>query len=67
MDTNSSALIVPSPSTRPRTIVAKDIHEVRSPVKIPTGWTWLWWTLSVLAVAAVAYVLYRRWLKNRVR
>ncbi len=65
MASNSSALVVPPSSTRLKTVEAKDIREVRSPVKIPGGWEWLWWTLGIAAVAAAAYAGYRRWKKNR--
>ena len=42
-----------------------DIRDIKPPIVIPTGWEWLWWTLGVLAVAAIAFALVRWWLKRR--
>ena len=32
---------------------------------IPNGWEWLWWTLGVLAVAAILFALWRWWQKRQ--
>jgi hypothetical protein len=66
MATNSTALIVPPPTTPPTPSFAEtnDIRPVKPPVPIPSGWEWVWWTLGVLAVAALACFL-TRWLKKK--
>src|SRR5690242_9533715 len=45
--------------------VFNDIRDIKPPIVIPTGWEWLWWTLGVLAVAAIVFALVRWWLKRR--
>jgi hypothetical protein len=36
-----------------------DIRPLKSPVEIPSGWAWLWWTLgSVAVVAVVAWLVW---------
>jgi hypothetical protein len=42
-----------------------DIHDIKPPVNIPSGWEWLWWTLGGLALAAIAFLLWRYWQKRR--
>ena len=37
-----------------------DIRDIKPPVEIPDPWLWLWITLGILAVAAVAFVMWRR-------
>ncbi|MBI3416201.1 MAG: hypothetical protein HY043_12970 [Verrucomicrobia bacterium] len=64
MNTNSSALILPSSptSTAPAT---NGLHDIKAPVEIPNGWAWLGWTLGALTVAAIAYWAWRYWQKRR--
>jgi hypothetical protein len=45
--------------------VANDIRDIKSPVEIPSGWEWLWWTLGALAVAALLFALWRWWQKRK--
>jgi hypothetical protein len=42
-----------------------ELHDIRPPVEIPSGWAWVGWTLAVLAVAALAYWAWRRWQQKR--
>lgn len=57
MITNSA-----SQSTAP---AANDIRDIKPPVEIPDGLAWLWWTLGLLALAAVIFALWRYWLKKK--
>jgi hypothetical protein len=41
------------------------LRDIKPPIDIPSGWAWLWWTLLVLAVAALAFVAWRYWQKRR--
>ncbi len=41
------------------------LRDIKPPVEIPSGWTWVWWTLGTLAVLAVLYFAWRRLLKKR--
>ena len=55
MATNSSALIVPPPSTGPAVasvLVTNDIRPIRPPVPIANPWVWFWWGLALALVAA---------------
>ena len=40
------------------------LRDIKPPVEIPSGWEWLWWTLAVLALAALIAGLLL-WLKRR--
>jgi hypothetical protein len=66
MNTNSGALLVPSPSrpTATNLALAEDIRDIKGPVEIPSSWAWLGWTLGALALAAAAYLAARYWLKR---
>src|ERR1035437_3721984 len=44
---------------------ANDIRDIRPPVEIPSGWEWLWWTCGGLALATLAFWLWRYWQKRR--
>ncbi len=45
--------------------LTNDIRDIHGPVAIPSGWEWLWWTLGVLALAALVYALVRHFRKKR--
>ena len=47
--------------------VANDIRDIKSPVEIPSGWEWLWWTLGGLAIAAIVLALWKWWQKRRLQ
>ncbi len=57
MKTNS-ALVIPVNSSASN---AADLtlHDIKAPVEIPNPWLWVWWTLGILAVAAIIYFLWR--------
>ena len=38
---------------------ANDIRDIKPPLEISNGWTWLWWTLGVLVLLAVLVLLWR--------
>jgi len=40
--------------------LGEDILGIRGPVDIPSGWEWLWWTLGILAVAALLYYVIKK-------
>ncbi|HVY68950.1 MAG TPA: hypothetical protein VHH73_03435 [Verrucomicrobiae bacterium] len=65
MKTNSSALVLPAPSTNGAPSTVADIRDLKAPVVIPNGWAWLWWTLGAVAVATAAWWLWKRWLRRR--
>jgi hypothetical protein len=69
MSTNSSAVIIPAPlsatnSAATNTLAGSDLRDIKGPVHISNGWVWLWWTLGAVAVAALACLALRRWLKR---
>ena len=63
MPTNSAAVILPAPSPA-ATNATNDLRALREPVDIPSPWTWLWITLGMLAVAVLAWWIWRKWLKK---
>jgi hypothetical protein len=70
MKTNSSAVIVPAPSSATNGVAthssaAADIRDIKAPVEIPSGWFWFWCLLGGLAVAAVSFFAWRYWQKFR--
>jgi hypothetical protein len=44
--------------------VANDIRDIKPPIEISDGWTWIWQSLILVAVVVAAFLLWR-WLKNR--
>jgi hypothetical protein len=43
-----------------------ELRDIKPPVDIPGEWTWLWWLLAVLVVAAGAFWLWRYWRRRPV-
>jgi len=41
------------------------LRDIKPPLEIASGWAWVWWTLSALAVAAVLWSVWRLWQKRR--
>jgi len=54
--TNLTAPLAASP--RPGT---NDLHDIKPPVDIPSGWAWVAWLLAALAIAALLFWLWRAW------
>jgi hypothetical protein len=46
---------------------ANDIRDIRPPVEIPNPWELLWWTLGVLALAAIAFAAWRYWRRRQMQ
>src|SRR5439155_17381836 len=71
MKTNSSAVIVPAPSSTTNSAatnsLAADIRDIKAPVEIPSGWFWLWCVLGALGSALASYLVWRHWQKLRAR
>ena len=72
MKTNSSAIIVPAPSSATNgaatnSLAAADIRDIKAPVEIPSGWLWLWCVLGGLGIALASYVAWRYWQKHRTK
>jgi len=44
--------------------VAEDIRDIKPPIEILDGYTWLWWMLIVVVLLVAAFLLWR-WRKNR--
>lgn len=65
MASNSSALILPSSPKGATNAALLDIHDIKPPVEIPSGWAWLWWTLAAVAVIALLVWLWHWWRKQR--
>jgi hypothetical protein len=55
----------PAPAASPLATAANDIRDIKPPVDIPNPWAPLWWTLGALAVAAIAFFLWRYLRKRR--
>src|SRR5437867_4542578 len=71
MKTNSSAVIVPAPSSTTNSAatnsLAADIRGIKAPVEIPSGWFWLWCVLGGLGAAVLCYFAWRYWQKHRAK
>lgn len=63
MKATNSALII-RPQTNGVELATNDIRGAKPPVKIPSGYEALWWTLGALAVAAALFALWRWWRKK---
>ena len=55
LKTNSSALIVPAQPAGTNTADPRDIRDIREPIPLGPNLMWLWVTLAVLALAALAW------------
>src|SRR6266496_5257435 len=72
MNTNSSAIIVPAPSSATNSaatnsLAAADIRDIKAPMEIPSGWFWFWCGLGGLGIALASYIAWRYWQKHRAR
>lgn len=38
-----------------------DIRDIKPPIEIPSGLEWLWWTLGIVALAALLLLAWRYW------
>ena len=63
MDSNSAALIVPSPASATNAATG-DIRDAKPPVPIPNVWFWVWTISAVLVLSALAFWLWRLWRKK---
>ncbi|HEX7618976.1 MAG TPA: hypothetical protein VF480_09700 [Verrucomicrobiae bacterium] len=51
-------------SNQTTSAAATDIRDIKPPIEILDGWTWLWQALILVALAVAAFLLWR-WLKHR--
>jgi hypothetical protein len=63
MKTNFSALSS-STTNLSAAQATNDLRAIKPPLPIPSGWEWLWWTLSLLIFAALCYFAWRWWQKH---
>ena len=54
----------------PRSIAASGtntnaLRDIKPPVDIPNGWSWVWWVLLALAAAALGFWAWRYWQQRR--
>lgn len=42
-----------------------DIRALKPPVVIPNGWLWFWVVLAVIALAVILYFVWKRWRKKQ--
>jgi hypothetical protein len=40
-------------------------RDIKPPVEIPSGWTWVWWIAGAAALVAFAYWAWRYWRKKK--
>jgi Domain of unknown function (DUF4381) len=59
--TNSSAVIVPPPNTSTNVAGTNDIRDIKAPVPVSGGWTWVAWVLGAAAVLALVWWTWKRW------
>jgi hypothetical protein len=63
--TNSSALIVPAPSSATNAAAGPVFHEAPKPlIYIPNQWLWFVWAVVILALLAALWFAWRWWLKK---
>lgn len=48
-----------------RTNAIPDIRDIKPPINIPDGWSWLWLALGALAVLVVVLIAWWLWKKSR--
>jgi hypothetical protein len=42
-----------------------DIHDIKPPVEIASGWEWLWWAVGALVLAGVVVLLVKFWKRRQ--
>ncbi|SRR4051812_6354794 len=62
---NSSALILPPNPVVTNTALAEDIHGIKPPVEIPSGYWWILWGALAAAGAFGLWKLWKRWQKQK--
>jgi hypothetical protein len=66
--TNTSALIVPPPplpATNTAAAAAPFQDAPKPLIYIPNGWLWVFWTVVILALATIAWFIWRWWTKKK--
>ena len=58
-------MIIVTNVTPAQSPVATDIHDIKPPVEIASGWEWLWWAVGALTLAGVAFVVWKLWSARR--
>lgn len=49
-------------TNQPASLVTTNaLRDIKPPVEIPSGWEWLWWTLGGIAIATLAWLIWRYW------
>ncbi|PYJ84295.1 MAG: hypothetical protein DME22_13455 [Verrucomicrobia bacterium] len=65
MKTNSSAVIIPVPSSATNSAgtnaLSGDIRDIKAPVEIPSGWFWFSCVAGALTAAAFSCFAWRYW------
>ncbi len=64
MASNSSALVLPTPSTNSSTtndLASMDIRDIKPIADIPDPWFWVWVVLGIVAGAVLGWLLWRWW------
>jgi hypothetical protein len=62
---NSPALILPSSPTGTNVALAEDIHAIKPPVEIPSGYWWLLWAAIAAAAVWGLWMLWKRWRRQK--
>jgi hypothetical protein len=64
MNSNSGALIVPTPSASDTNVVQATLRDIKAPVPIPDYWLYFWIALGVLALLLLGFFAWKFWLKK---
>src|SRR5262245_22214118 len=63
--TNSAAVVVPPPSVATNAAGTNDIRDIKAPVPISSGWTWVAWALGTAAFLALVWWAWKRWRRKK--
>jgi hypothetical protein len=44
-----------------------ELHDIKPPVYIPSGWLWLWWTFGAVLLTAAAILAWKYWQAQRAK
>ncbi len=66
MNSNTSALIVPPPSSA-TVAITNDIRDIKPPVEVPNEWAWVWIAVIALVILAAGVVAWFWWRKKRLQ
>src|SRR5436190_7870399 len=62
---NSPALVLPANPATTNAALLEDIHAIKPPIEIPSGYWWILWGALAAAAAFALWKLWQKWKQKR--